>query len=243
VVRRALERKEPAVLERGRPVFVLCCSADMGKNMQIAPARFTGTAQKERMSFFPSRQYVFLGFLFSMLPVFFMSLSNAKQMPNGEGYRKKLAALLLVWVAGAIMLASAILYQPHALYSFTKEYRMRAASGGVITPEDSNWGIEERREEAGYLIQALEIFAVILNLVMLWIVDRMARANERPYFDELKRRGVAKESSVLPVCLAGLILILGFLYGDRYVAKELNISAIRADCEGNTGAYCRPFVR
>ena len=64
------------------------------------------SAQQEKVYAYNPKEYGFIGFIFGLIPVFIMSLSNAGVFPNGEVIRKRMKIYMWIYIIGCLAIVA-----------------------------------------------------------------------------------------------------------------------------------------
>jgi hypothetical protein len=145
--------------------------------------------------------YALVGFFFTVLPVFIMSLSNARHLPNGERWKGRMKLFVALTAILVIGMTGFTGWMTRKIFDASTS----AASGGT----DASASV--MTSSLGYLATLNIVWgaALIGNLVILILTVIHANRNELPVYQELKKAGsVRKKGAVRPILLGALIYIL-----------------------------------
>ena len=178
----------------------------------------------EKISLYNPSQYGFLGFIFSLLPVFFMSFSNAKFLPNGEAIsgtmKKFLAVFVLLFFLNIVVLMFSSVSLVKAINQATEENPTAAMNlyysneGGFSDSGD----VVEALAPKEFLFYGTvlnysgEIF-MGLNLILLIFVVRFTSKNELPVYRKLNDDGKVETKKFLVPVLIGIGFICALYLG------------------------------
>ena len=145
--------------------------------------------------------YALTGFLFSVLPVFLMSLSNARRLPNGERWK---GGIKLLAIAAFAVIAGVCGFMGWIAWKVSGTSKL-AAEGGVNAQAEVMVAAVKYAGTLSLVFAA----AAAANLIILILTVIHANRNERPVFEELKKAGgLKKKSAVRPILLSFAIYLI-----------------------------------
>jgi hypothetical protein len=145
--------------------------------------------------------YALVGFFFTVLPVFIMSLSNAKHLPNGERWKGRMKIFVVLTVILVIGMTGFTGWMTRKIFDAST----LAASGGTDAASSV------MASSMGYLATLNIVWgaALIGNLAILILTVIHANRNELPVYQELKKAGsVRKKGAIRPILLGAVIYVL-----------------------------------
>lgn len=182
-----------------------------------------------KMQLYNPKEYAFIGFLFSLLPVFFMSYSNAKVLPNGEEIKKKMKTYFWVYVGFfllyVLILCWAAIVVTKALYAAMEsnpDALLMVVKGAGYEQVLDKLALKTYVFFAKLLDNSGYIFGLI-NLILLIIVVKFTNKSELPIYTQLKDKNeVVTRRYFVPVLIGvafPLAVYLGFPVVLQVIAK------------------------
>jgi|GEM_PF-3131771 len=163
------------------------------------------------------KQYGFMGFFLSLIPVFIMSFSNSKFLQNGEFIKKRMKIYLIVfivlfiayfailsWASVTITksLAASLMDDPSAMARL-----FTAQDLGMDTNEIMDDIMPQEALNAKKILENMVNIFVVLNTILLIVVVRFTNKNELDPVKELKNQKKAESRNMVIPALSGI----GFL--------------------------------
>lgn len=187
------------------------------------PAQDTIPAASPTMKLYSPSQYLFMGFLLSLVPVFIMSFSNSKLIPNGEMLRKRIKTYLIIFIililsyvsvlawasiTVAKSLTTAVLDNPSAAVNLS-------IANDLNMPTDDIIGglIPKEAENAKKILDNASAIYFVLNTLLLIVVVMYTKKNELNVVKDLQEKKLAGIKNMAVPALAGIVFVLAVLFG------------------------------
>lgn len=173
----------------------------------------------EKIRAYNPKEYGFLGFFLSLVPVFVMSFSNSKVLPNGEMIRKRMKLFLAIFI---IMLAVDFGLFVWATYSVTQSLNAAMKTDSslvmdvIIRGEKSarlNSFLDRESEFAGTVLDSASYILLGLNLLLLIVVTRFTNRYELPEFQKLASEGKIQHRQMYIPVLSGIAFVALLFFG------------------------------
>lgn len=155
---------------------------------QVQPAQpeVQPVIQASQVSLYNPKRYALIGFLFSLVPVFIMSISNARKLKNGEFIRSTVIKFAVIYAAAVGIFYGLVIWCSNA---FVKAL----ATDGSLNSFQT------------LIYQNGNEFFVGVNILLLVFLVRSLNKSELPEYREMEKVNMVKvRSAVLPV-IAGLV--------------------------------------
>lgn len=176
-------------------------------------------------AYIPS-EYAFLGFLFSLVPVFIMSFSNMKVLHFTEEMKRKMKFFCGIFIA---LFVTSILILTWAVYATTvglKDYvrnnpgagmKLMMSSYGIDKPDFS--GIGGQFQLALTVQKNASTILFVMNLILLVVVISHTNKHELPIYKKmLDDKKIQGKSMLVPV-LAGIAFTAALYWGIPWYAE------------------------
>jgi len=147
------------------------------------------------------KQYLFLGFFLSLVPVFYMSITNCKYYPNGEKIKKTMMKFLAVFVGLIVLNFALILWAVIQMQKF------------VLSLYNTSTDIPKELELPLTIVENSDLFFIGANIILLIVVTRYTNKNELPLFQEEIANKKATINNMLMPFIIGLIFVGGMYFG------------------------------
>ncbi len=186
--------------------------------METAPT--TTEVPEAKIRLYPASEYMFLGLLFSLIPVYVMSFANSKVLPSGamirSALKKSLAAFVIfmmialavdVWAANKIVTAAqgALANNTHLLLQTMISPDRTASIIKDVIPEEYKTAITIA-QNFNYLIFGG-------NILLLIITTRFLSKYEIPEVKAIKEKGLMQTRPLLVPVMAGLAFVAFIIWG------------------------------
>ena len=164
-----------------------------------------------------------MGFLLSLIPVFIMSFSNSKLIPNGGIIRKRMKTYLIIfmvlilsyfsvlaWASITLTksLTTAVLDNPSAAVNLSTANDLNMATDNIVENL-----IPKEVENAKKILDNASVIYFVLNTLLLIVVVRYTKKNELNVVKDLQEKKLAEIRNMVIPALVGVVFVLAVLFG------------------------------
>lgn len=173
----------------------------------------------EKVRAYNPKEYRFLGLFLTLIPVFVMSFSNSKVLPNGEMIRKRMKIFLAVFVLLLAVDFGLLVWATHSVTQSLKTAMKTDSSlvmEVIIRGEKSarlNSFLDRESQFAKTVLDSASYVLFGLNLLLLTIATRFTNKHELPAFQKLKDDGEIQHRRLLIPVLSGMAFIALVYFG------------------------------
>lgn len=186
-------------------------------NEQKAPAA-------PEMAFLPKAydpaQYSFIGFIFSLIPVFIMSFHNSRIFANGEKLRKTMKIFLIIFITLFVLSHAVTVWAVvYATKGILRNAMENPSSYISLMRGDSYGNLPSDVGFAKNVVQNSSTILFAAQLILLIFVLKFTNKNELTVYKEMKdAKKTATADMLVPVLVGIAVVAYQFMYSGDVVA-------------------------